>query len=341
MKRNIIFGFVLVSLIGCATAQPYPTFDAGTPDLEAGSLVFTGIDGNLYVATPAQPDLIRLTRNATPPGTDPESSPTLRYTGYAWVGDRVVYSTQEYSESTGISSTMYVVRPGGRARRVFSQAGLAPFFLYPNPGGSRVGYLGSEAGAPGLVMGSVDLETGVRIVHGRGQPYYSAWSPDGTSLVTHIGVPGSGPGSQLALQRLDGSADDLRPGYLSELAPGMFQTPAYSPDGSAIAVVLRVGESSGIHLLGTDGGDLGRLVRLRGQAASLAWAPYGNRLAYIDGNYSRLGALIGQLSIVRPESRSPRIVSEAAVAHFWSPDGTKLLYFEPFAVAGGGRSGIG
>ncbi len=344
MIRKILFGVVIASvlLVGCATAVPYPVLESGPPLLESGSIVFTGIDGNLYVAESGRDVFIQLTRDATPASAaTADGSSALRYPAYAWAADRVVYATQEYSASGDVSSTMFAVRPGDRARRLFSQDGLAPFFLYPTPNGDRVGYLGNEAGNPALLMGSVDLESREQVVHGRGQPFYSAWSPDGSSILTHVGNPLSRAGSRLALQSVD---DEWTAGHATiplDLTAGYFQSPAYAPDGSSIAVVLRNESGAGIHLLGTGGENRGRLVQLRGSAGSVAWSPSGNRLAYIDGVYSRLGALIGRLFVARIGARSPRLVSETAIAHFWAPDGTRLLYFEPFVIGGSSGDQIG
>ncbi|HKJ86386.1 MAG TPA: hypothetical protein VKA06_09945 [Spirochaetia bacterium] len=339
MVRKIVIGMAvaLASLVGCATSSPYPVLESGAPLLESGSIVFTGIDGNLYVAESGREDFIQLTNDATPAADASEDgAAVLRYSAYAWAGERVVYATQEYSASGDVSSTVFAVRPGERPRRLFSQDGLAPFFLYPTPGGDRVGYLGNEAGNPALLMGSVDIQSREQMVHGRGQPFYSAWAPDGSSILTHVGNPLSRSGSQLSLQTIGEATTGAQAVGPLNLTTGYFQSPAYAPDGSGIAVVLRTDSDAGIHLLGPDGEERGRLVRLQGAAGSVAWSPMGNRLAYIDGVYSRVGALIGRLFVARIGARSPRLVSEAAIAHFWAPDGTRLLYFEPFVIGGSG-----
>lgn len=329
MVRKLIALGILGLLIGCTTYEPYPIIQSGAPAIEAGSLVFTGADGNLYVAQSGSSELIRLTDDAR------RGDLSFRYSGYAWANDRVVYVTQEADRGGDITSTMYSVLPGRRRERLFRQAGLAPFFLNPAPDGSRVGYLGSESGKPGFVMGSVSLDDGTRVIHGRGQPFYAAWKPDGSELVTHIGSPGARGGSELAIQQVEGLSMDDPSAEALELAPGVFQTPEYAPDGSRIAVILRQEGDAGIHILDDTGADLGRLVRLRGQAASFSWSPTGSRLAYIDGLYSQIGALVGRLAVARFGSQQPRVVSETAIGHFWSPDGTKLLFFEPVLLRSG------
>lgn len=334
MRRILLAVAASALLAGCATVETVPVLEGGDPALESGSLVFTGSDGNLYVADAGRDDLIRLTDDA-----DLESG-ALRYSAYAWAGDAVVYATQETDPTGSIGTTLTAVRPGERPRELFRDEGFAPFFLSPSPDGSRIGYLGGRAGTPGFAMGSVDLESGGRIDHGVGQPFYAAWSPDGGSLVTHIGPPGTRMGSRLAIQTLGGDDGAVARAVDLGLDAGVFQTPDYAPDGSRIAVVLGDPEGSGIHLLDESGDDLGRLVTLEGTAASVAWSPTGNRLAYLDGVFTRTGALAGRLYVAGFGSSRPELVSEIAIAHFWSPDGTKVLYFEPFEARGPGSNAL-
>ena len=321
-------------LVGCATTEPYPVLQSDEPALETGSLAFTGIDGNLYVAAPDADEIIQMTRDASP------DAPARRYSGYSWAGGELVYVTQDGTDAGEISTTLYAAEPG-RARRVlYRKDGLAPFFLNPAPDGTRVGYLGNEAESGTYVMGSVDLESGEHMLYGRGQPFYAAWSPDGAALITHVGLPGGRTASLLSIAGVNGgrTGEGAQP---LELSPGPFQTPDYAPDGSSIAVVLRREGSSGIHILSESGSDQGRLVTLQGSAGSVAWSPDGSRLAYIDGLYTRIGALVGRLFIARFGSQRPQLISEAAIAHFWSPDSTKLLYFEPVVLRGGGDERLG
>jgi Tol biopolymer transport system component len=329
MRTTLFTVLIVLALAGCATPRSFPVLERGGPAIDAGSIVFTGTDGNLYVADGSRDEVLRIAADAD------LRSGALRYPAYTWVGDSVVYTTQERDTDGAIATTMYAVRPGSRARRIFREEGLAPFFLSPSPDGSRVGYLGSVEGSAGFVMGSVDLSSRRRTSHGSGQPFYAAWAPDGGSLVTHVGAPGTRAGSELELQTLAAGRNAVEQTRLA-LAAGVFQTPDYSPDGSRIAVVLGTGDRSGIHVLNDAGEDLGVLVGLEGTAASVAWSPRGTRLAYLDGIFTRAGALVGRLYVAGYGAARPRKVSDLAIAHFWSPDGTKLLYFEPYTVGAAG-----
>jgi len=119
------------------------------------------------------------------------------------------------------------------------------------------------------------------------------------------------------------------------LTTGRFQTPDFSPNGESIAVVLAdETDGAGIHLLDREGEDAGRIASIRG-AASLGWAPNGSQIAYIDGLVPAGTSLGGPLAVVGGSRREPRLLSRLAVAFFWSPDSTKLLYLEPFQLSEG------
>ena len=331
MKRSIriLSGlvFTLLAAVSCTTGPALARLDGSSPILDSGSIVFEGPDANLFVIASDRSQPIRLTS-----GADPDR---LSYPAYAWAGDRVVYVAHERSSDGGLTASLYAVRPGARSVRVWRDDSIAPFFLSASPDGSRVGYLGGAAGAAGFRMESVDLANRERVVHGTGQPFYAAWSPTGTQIVSHVN---GGPGRNAAL-RIDyidalpriGRVGDPSPALQNDparlpLRPGAFQTPAYNSDGSRIAVVLRTVDGPGIHFLDAVGDDIGRLTDTRG-AVTMSFAPDGNTIAYIDGGYSAIGSIVGPLAVAGATNRR---LSDAATAFFWSPDSLKLVFFEPY-----------
>jgi TolB protein len=322
----VVVAFTLL-MLGCASPAPprtsYDVLQPGEPRLASGSLLFLGPDGNVYTILENENQVRQVTTEAE------ANSQVLRYSGYTWVDHDIVYVSQKQTETGSIDSAMYRTSPLGRPERLFTEPGSAPFFLNPSPTGDRIGYLGSREGADGYVMASVDLQSKRRVLHGQGSPFYAAWAPDGRSLVTHVGQPLGEEGSDLTVQRvaeLDRASPEVEP---LALTPGFFQTPAYSPAGDAVAVVLDTdGGGTAIHLLDPSGENNGRLIPVRG-AVSFAWSPNGSQFAYLDGVIPSGVRLAGPLSIIGRRARSPRVVSNQALAFFWSPDGTKLLYLEP------------
>jgi Tol biopolymer transport system component len=333
MKHTIavvILGAAL--LMGCTTPAEFPVLETGEPALNSGSIAFLGLDGNLYTMLEGESTVRQITTDASADSLD------LRYSGYAWIDEKIVYVAQLDPGRENARSRILIATPGDGSRELLTRDGIAPFFLLPSPDGQRVGYLGSQRGEGGYVMASVDIESGDTIVHGKGQPFYSAWSPDGSDLLTHVGRPtGQATGSSLTLR--DSTLDGFEGGSRLDLITGRFQSPAYAPNGDSIAVVLTDREGrAGIHLLSAEGEDAGRIATTRGSTA-LGWAPNGSQIAFIDGVLPAGTALGGPLAVVGGSRREPRVISRFAIAFFWSPDSTKLLYLEPFAVEGSSQIG--
>jgi len=332
MRKLIVLVWLALVLVGCRTVSNLPFVQGGEPSLQSGSIVFAGIDGNLY-ATVGPDALVQLTTS-----TGGGLTQTV-YSAYGWAGEKVVYATQELGPNQGITGAIYSVVPGHAPRRLLQRPGFAPFFLYPAPDNSRIAYLGSEAGQNGLVMGSIAVNGRKDLVHGIGQPFYAAWSPDSSTLVTHVGSPIGRSGSVMQLQ----SVNDMIVGEPNappfELTMGQFQAPAFSPDGRSIAIALTERGSATVAILTRGATEISHLAPLAGSAA-LAWSPDGNRLAYVDGEYAQAGGMVGKLWLANPSDRTVDLVSERATAFFWSPDSTKIIFFEPHIVGDGGSAAL-
>jgi len=327
VKMTVVLGF-LVAAAGCQTPSTSVFLESGDPALTAGSVVFGGMDGNLY-ATRGDNDIVQLTRN----GGGGSEGPV--YGAYGWSGDRVVFGAQELSGDREITGFIYSVVPGESPRRLVRRRGFAPFFIYPSPDNNRVGYLGSVIGEQGFLMGSVAANGRQDVVHGVGQPFYSAWSPDGLRLLTHIGLPFGPSGSRMQFQSVDVMIGGGSPEPVLDLRTGSFQAPAFSPDGESIAVSLRRAGTNVLALISPDGAVIRDIAPLNGTAA-MEWSGSGKQLAFIDGQYLQTGGITGSLWI-SSSTGALRQVSERVAAFFWSPDGSKLIYFEPFFAGSGSR----
>lgn len=316
--------------------------ETGEPEITSGAVVFGGMDGNLY-ATVGSGSLVRLTDLV---GARNDEA----YGAYGWIGSRVVYATQAVNDDS-VTGTIYSVEPGGTTRRLVRRRGFAPFFLYPSPDDSRVAYLGSQSGESGYLMGSVGADGRRDVLHGIGQPFYAAWSPDSGSFLTHVGIPQSSAGSSLTLQSVRALvAGDEAPAAL-EFETGSFQAPAFSPDGRSIAVALTVGGINTIAIIDREpggGSGTGDVIDLRAVTrvtpldgtAAMAWSPDGRRLAYVDGQFSATGGIVGKLFTIDPETRRQELISERVTTFFWSPDGTRILFLEPYVVGDNRNAGL-
>ncbi|MEK6720802.1 MAG: hypothetical protein AABZ33_09055 [Chloroflexota bacterium] len=199
-------------------------------------------------------------------------------------------------------------------RAVFSSEDVGVIYLSWAPDGERIGFLTGEPGTLALRVVAAD-GLGLDAIVTQGQPLYWTWR-DASSLLVHSG--GSGPTAFIGDMDLDGSRLGTSPP-----APGTFQSPAISRDGSYRAfVALRSGRGSALVIERGDGTSQSAFDV--GRAASFEWSPNVDELAFIDGG-GAAGPALGSLQVADAVSGATRTVLAAPVAaFFWSPDGALL-----------------
>lgn len=306
-------------------------------------IAYIGLDGNVYTVSPDGDSTVAVTREEP----DPEAF-TPNYSLATWSPDGAKiafmgFSTEEIDTGdTELRSTLYVADSASEdITTSFSSIDTSPFYLYWAPDSERVSFASSyQSEDLGLSLQVVDVDGADHTNLVSGRPMYWAWAPDASRIVTH-----SGTGVRGAIRLVDagvgrGGEDEL------SAQPSSFQAPAYSPDGSRIAAVVE-GSGGGNQLvtMPAAGAPVQPIADLRGFAA-FDWSPAGTHIAYIDGQNPMTGGVRGQLHVISPEpipstvsthddgsSRIP--AGDAAIAFFWSPDGSKLAFFRPVASTGG------
>jgi Tol biopolymer transport system component len=160
----------------------------------------------------------------------------------------------------------------------------------------------------------------------------AAWSPDGRQLafVTTCGYQEpcklGDSGSELRIMNLDGSEAKSIAIHFA-----MSQPPAWSPDGSRVAVLsIRPDGTPYIYSISVNGTEQVRLTDDASKPTSFAWSPDGREIAYVSTS-SGFGVNIVQADgsgNVRLEATTGRLAGSDAPA--WSPDGkhlaVRLLY---------------
>ena len=167
----------------------------------------------------------------------------------------------------------------------------------------------------------VDVATGRdrQLADVGGDPFNLALSPDGA----HLAYVRNG---RIYLTRTDGKdRHELRTG-----TAGPDSSPAWSPDGSRIALATRVSDDqpASIYLVGLDGS--GRRLLARG-GSDPAWSPDGQTIAY-TARCGRIKLMTPRGRDVTPASvlRRCRVIGVPGRAT-WSPDGSSIAV----AAAGG------
>jgi Tol biopolymer transport system component len=117
----------------------------------------------------------------------------------------------------------------------------------------------------------------------------------------------------------------LRDGQTTEIwkgADGLLETPAVSPDGSRVAIVLRRIAKRQLHVLSADGAELQPIAEEINVQGTSCWSPDGRWI--VTGGSDATGP--GLFKIPLEGGSLVRLVSGPALNPVWSPDGSLIVY---------------
>jgi serine/threonine protein kinase/Tol biopolymer transport system component len=118
----------------------------------------------------------------------------------------------------------------------------------------------------------------------------------------------------------------LRDGQATEIWKGadgaLLETPAVSPDGGRVAIVLRRSGKRQLHLLSSDGAELQPIAEEIDVQGTSCWSPDGRWI--VTGGSSATGSGLFKIPL---EGGSPvRLVAGQTLNPVWSPDGNLIVY---------------
>ena len=118
----------------------------------------------------------------------------------------------------------------------------------------------------------------------------------------------------------------LRDGQTTEVWKGvdgaLLETPAVSPDGGRVAIVLRRSGKRQLHVLSSDGAELQPIAEGIVAQGTSCWSPDGRWI--VTGGSDATGPGLFKIPL---EGGSPvRLVSGPALNPVWSPDGSLIVY---------------
>jgi Tol biopolymer transport system component len=109
---------------------------------------------------------------------------------------------------------------------------------------------------------------------------------------------------------------------------GRYWEPAWSPDGTRIAVGLQVGNrysgfASLLYIVNADGSGRRSIADAPNRSEGApAWSPDGSKLAYVTGDTT------GEIWLIDSDGRNRRRLTEGADPT-WSPDGQRIAFVRP------------
>jgi len=270
-------------------------------------IAYFGTDSNIYTISPDGSNPQTVTRGLAANGTTFES--------LAWASDgRLAFSSR-----TDEASALFTSEPdGSRRTRVYSSGpDAAPFYLYWSPDSQWITFLTPSLSGVDLHMADSRADDSSRVV-AQGSPSYFSWSPDSQSLLLHIGgARRDSSAASLATFQPDSST-------LAELpdAPGVFQAPAWSPDGQQFLFARETQDKTDELVLAE--GDKRRVLASSRAGLVFVWSPRGDRIAYATPNPQN-GFLYDSVMVTDLEGQKQRVMAQNNIAaFFWAPDGERI-----------------
>jgi TolB protein len=195
------------------------------------------------------------------------------------------------------------------------------------PDGVLVAYLSGPWTSTALMVSRIDGSNARRVAGGRATAWNAAWSPDGRRLAYTYGD--SGVGLQVHIVNADGSQD--RPLTAVPADEGSAQMPAWSADGSMIAVQVGSGATHTAHIWTVDVNS-GRATKLAVHRGYLdeapSWFPDGTRLAFQSDRSGRM-----EIWVMNADGTAARQVTGVPATAGTPPPAVTLPNPPPQAVA--------
>ena len=324
MKKIFLFTLAALLVTSCLPQDSQIPQSPLLPMLErkSGLIAYIGTDGNMYISDQAGGKLAQLTNDAQI--SQNQSDPFHYYQFPSWSRDGSKVAFVGLSIEGGVTETkLYTHNLNEETNNeVYSSETEYPFYLNWSPDGSHVGFITTTAQRNNIILKSVaDSEEGETILDA-GSPYYWSWAPDGNVLITHNGSDPTASPQRLSFLRMDSGITE----YSLDFTPASFQAPAWSPDGSLIALA-RASDGKN-EIIVTDGtGSNAKSVGTFTAKTAFAWSFDSTRLAYLDAKQSSSDGTIGALHVHDMETSEEIVEDKNIVTFFWSPNGNKIAYF--------------
>jgi Tol biopolymer transport system component len=330
MKKLIFFTLIAVLTTACMPQDgriPQSPL-LSTLERKSGLIAYIGVDGNLYVSDQAGGKKTQLTTDATDPLNPSAEVITYQLPTWSADGNQLAFMGMSGTSEDASGRILVANIESEAVNEIFSSKTEYPFFLLWSPDDSNISFLSTSASGQTLILQSTAAAGGGKsTIIDTGSPYYWSWAPNGRVLITHSGgAENSASPEHLAFIRFQDT--DIIESSL-DLTPAAFQAPAWSPDGSLIALTRAEDEKNEVIL--TD--DTGKYLKTLGSFTlntALGWSSDSKKVAFIDGVQTMQAGVIGELNVVDTETDEKVSAGENVIAFFWSPDAKRIAYFVPF-----------
>ncbi|HEY9527255.1 MAG TPA: hypothetical protein VIR02_09250 [Anaerolineales bacterium] len=296
-----------------------------TLERKSGLISYIGTDGNMYVADQAGGNLKQLTEDALIP--ENQGDPILYYQFPTWSrdGSQLAFMGISADSEQTESRLMVANMDDDSVKEVYTSGTEHPIYLNWSPDNANVSFISTTVSGQNIILQSVPAAGGDRTILDTGSPYYWSWAPDGKVMVVHAGGAAASSPEHLAFLNVESGATTVTE-YGLDSTPASFQAPAWSPDGSRIAMARLVDEKNEIIITDATGANP-QTIGTFTEKTAFAWSRDGTRFAYIDGVQALDAGTIGPLHIVDMKTSEEKVEEGNIVAFFWSPSGEEIAYF--------------
>lgn len=290
---------------------------------KSGLIAYIGTDGNMYVSDQGGGNLTQLTDDALIPENQGEPLLYYQYPTWSRDGSQVAFVGLGADGEQAETKVMVANVDDESVKEIYASETEHPIYLNWSPDNEHLTFISTNVSGQNMILQSVPAQGGDRTVIDAGSPYYWSWAPDGSTMIVHAGGAAASVPEHIAFLDVDSSTVTE---HALDSTPGSFQAPAWSPDGSHIALA-RVADEKNQIVVTDAAGENPKTIGSFTEKTAFAWSRDGTRLAYIDGQQGLQAGTVGPLHVADMETSEELVEEGNIIAFFWSPSGEEIAYF--------------